>query len=69
MTVSQTSPSSEDHHHLLIRLAETFNSSLELDVVLNLVMDEVISAVKGERGFVMLKEASSDDGDELEFRV
>jgi sigma-B regulation protein RsbU (phosphoserine phosphatase) len=70
MTTSQTSPASEDHHHLLLRLAETFNSSLELDVVLNLVMDEVISAVQAERGFVMLKEASNEqDGGELEFRV
>jgi serine phosphatase RsbU (regulator of sigma subunit) len=32
-------------------------------------MDEVISAVKAERGFVMLKESGGDDGDELEFRV
>ena len=69
MTTPPTTPPGEDHLHLLLRLAETFNSSLELDVVLNLVMDEVISAVKAERGFVMLKEAGDDDGGGLVFRV
>ena len=69
MTTSHTSPASEDHHHLLLRLAETFNSSLELDAVLNMVMDEVISAVRAERGFVMLKETHGENGDELVFRV
>jgi serine phosphatase RsbU (regulator of sigma subunit) len=50
---------------LLYRLSQTFNSSLDLEQVLNNVMDEVIAALQAERGFVMLREA---DGD-LSFRV
>ncbi|MCU0507536.1 MAG: SpoIIE family protein phosphatase [Anaerolineae bacterium] len=50
---------------LLARLAQQFNSSLDLDEVLNRVMDEVIAAVRAERGFVMLREV---DG-ALSFRV
>ena len=41
---------------LVYQLSKTFNSSLDLDDVLNTVMDEVISAVNAERGFVVLKE-------------
>lgn len=41
---------------LLYQLAQTFNSSLDLDEVLNRVMDEVIAAIKAERGFLMLRE-------------
>ena len=50
---------------LLARLSQHFSSSLDLDEVLNRVMDEVIAAVRAERGFVMLKEP---DGT-LSFRV
>jgi phosphoserine phosphatase RsbU/P len=50
---------------LLTRLAQTFNSTLDLDEVLKRVMDEVIAAVRAERGFVMLQET----GDRLAFRV
>jgi len=50
---------------LLYRLSQTFNSSLDLDQVLNLVMDEVIAATHAERGFVVLRE--SDGG--LAFRA
>lgn len=39
---------------LIARLAQHFNSSLDPDEVLNRVMDEVIAAVRAERGFVML---------------
>ncbi len=42
------------HLELLYQLAQTFNSSLDLDQVLNRVMDEVIEAMNAERGFVML---------------
>lgn len=42
---------------LLARLAQQFSSSLDLDEVLNRVMDEVIAAVRAERGFVMLRDA------------
>jgi sigma-B regulation protein RsbU (phosphoserine phosphatase) len=50
---------------LLARLAQQFNSSLDLDEVLNSVMDEVIAAVRAERGFAMLRDA---DG-ALSFKV
>lgn len=50
---------------LLYRVSQTFNSSLELDKVLNQVMDEVIAVTSAERGFVMLRE---EDGS-LVFRV
>jgi sigma-B regulation protein RsbU (phosphoserine phosphatase) len=57
-------PSSQ-HLALLYRLSQAFNSSLDLDEVLNQVMDEVIAAVHAERGFVML----SDVDGRLEFKV
>jgi sigma-B regulation protein RsbU (phosphoserine phosphatase) len=56
---------SEDRLALLCRVSQTFNSSLDLDEVLNRVMDEVIAAVQAERGFLMLREP---DG-RLVFRV
>jgi serine phosphatase RsbU (regulator of sigma subunit) len=58
-------PSRSDRSALLYRLAQTFNSSLDLDEVLNRVIDEVIAAIGAERGFVMLV---GPDG-ELGFRV
>jgi len=65
MTIADLSQPSSDRLALLYRLSQTFNSSLELDEVLNRVMDEVIAATRAERGFVMLREA---DG-RLIFRV
>jgi sigma-B regulation protein RsbU (phosphoserine phosphatase) len=50
---------------LLYRVSRTFNSSLDLDEVLNRVMDEVIAVTHAERGFVMLRD---EDGG-LAFRV
>ena len=48
---------------LLYRVSQTFNSSLDLDTVLNRVMDEVIAVTSAERGFVMLRdEASGQSG-------
>jgi HD-GYP domain-containing protein (c-di-GMP phosphodiesterase class II) len=38
----------------LLRLFSLFNSSLDLDKVLEMVMDEVITILKAERGFIML---------------
>jgi sigma-B regulation protein RsbU (phosphoserine phosphatase) len=49
---------SEDRLALLYRVTQTFNSSLDLDEVLNWVMDEVITATHAERGFVMLYDES-----------
>jgi sigma-B regulation protein RsbU (phosphoserine phosphatase) len=62
---SDPSQPSVDRLALLYRLSQTFNSSLDLDKVLNRVMDEVIAATRAERGFVMLHEP---DG-RLAFRV
>ncbi|MGD8474467.1 MAG: SpoIIE family protein phosphatase [Anaerolineae bacterium] len=50
---------------LLYRVSQSFNSSLDLDTVLNRVMDEVIALTSAERGFVMLRD---EDGG-LSFRV
>lgn len=55
---------SHDRLALLYHLSQAFNSSLDLDEVLNRVMDEVIVVTRAERGFVMLHEA-----DGLSFRV
>jgi sigma-B regulation protein RsbU (phosphoserine phosphatase) len=46
----------EDRLTTLYRISQTFNSSLDLDEVLNRVMDEVIKITHGERGFLMLCE-------------
>ena len=63
--ITEPSQSSGDRLALLYRLSQTFNSSLDLDEVLNLVMDEVIAVTRAERGFVTLLEP---DGS-LVFRV
>lgn len=55
MELNLASPS-EHRLALLCRVSQTFNSSLDLDEVLNRVMDEVIAAVQAERGFLMLRE-------------
>ena len=63
--MAEAAAPSTDRLALLYRLGQTFNSSLDLDEVLNRVMDEVIAATRAERGFVMLRAA---DG-RLIFRV
>jgi sigma-B regulation protein RsbU (phosphoserine phosphatase) len=65
ITITDPSQSSSDRLALLYRLSQTFNSSLDLDEVLNLVMDEIVAVTRAERGFVTLREA---DGS-LVFRV
>lgn len=65
MSLPATRPPSDDRLALLYHLSQTFNSSLDLDEVLNLVMDEVIVATHAERGFVMLY----DSQDQLGVRV
>lgn len=49
-----------DSKHLatLLEVERTFNSSLEIDDVLNAVMDRVIQMMKAERGFIMLLETN-----------
>jgi len=56
---------SADRLALLYHLSQTFNSSLDLDEVLNRVIDEVIVATRAERGFVMLR----DEQGRLAFHV
>ncbi|MFN2159994.1 MAG: PP2C family protein-serine/threonine phosphatase [Anaerolineales bacterium] len=51
---------------LLYHLSQTFNSSLDLEKVLNKVMDEVIPAVGAERGFVVLR---AEENRRLDFRA
>jgi phosphoserine phosphatase RsbU/P len=65
MSSTVSSQFSRDRLALLCRLSEAFNSSLDLDEVLNRVMDEVITTMSAERGFVMLREPSG----RLAFRV
>jgi GAF domain-containing protein len=61
-----------DRFNLLYRLSQTMTSSLDLDEILNGVMDEVVSATRAERGFIMLwasqpyAEASDDSSEKLE---
>ena len=54
MTLPPPRPS-EDRLALLYRVSQAFNSSLELEAVLNAVIDEVIAATRAERGFIMLR--------------
>jgi sigma-B regulation protein RsbU (phosphoserine phosphatase) len=57
MTRTDSPQPSGERLALLYRLSQTFNSSLDLDEVLNRVIDEVIAATRAERGFVLLREA------------
>lgn len=54
MTVSNTNPHTGDRLALLYRLSQSFNTSLDLDEVLNRVIDEVIEILHAERGFILL---------------
>ncbi len=51
---------SADRLALLYRLSQTFNSTLDLDQVLELVIDNVIRVMRAERGFVMLLDEQGD---------
>jgi GAF domain-containing protein len=46
MTTTDFPQPSSDRLALLYRLSQTFNSSLDLDEVLNRVMDEIIAAMR-----------------------
>ncbi len=59
------SPKPSDRFALLYNLSQTFNSSLDLDEVLNRVIDEVITTTHAERGFVALR----DETGQLAFRT
>ncbi len=54
MTTPANTHHTGDRLALLYRLSQTFNSSLDLNEVLNRVIDEVIEILHAERGFVML---------------
>jgi sigma-B regulation protein RsbU (phosphoserine phosphatase) len=56
MPAGSSSEVSGERLALLYQLTRTFNSSLDLDEVLNTVMDEVIAATRAERGFLMFRE-------------
>ncbi|MGD8753688.1 MAG: SpoIIE family protein phosphatase, partial [Anaerolineales bacterium] len=58
--MNSSQQTSRDHLALLYQLSQTFNSSLDLDEVLNRVIDEVIAATRAERGFIMLRESDGD---------
>src|SRR3970282_1884445 len=63
-----TDPSSKlttDRLALVYLLSKTFNSSLDLEDVLNTVMDEVVTVTRAERGFVVLR----NDSGRLDFRA
>ncbi|HSJ58567.1 MAG TPA: GAF domain-containing SpoIIE family protein phosphatase [Anaerolineae bacterium] len=59
------SPPAADRLSLLYQISQSFNSSLDLDEVLNRVIDGVIATLRAERGFVMLL----DDEGEPVFRT
>jgi sigma-B regulation protein RsbU (phosphoserine phosphatase) len=55
----QTKASMAEHLATLSEINQAINSSLDLEVVIDTVMDKVIEVVKAQRGFLML---SSEDG-------
>lgn len=60
--MAKTDPSklTNERITLLYHVSQAFNSTLELDEVLNIVMDEVIAATRAERGFVVLRESEGE---------
>lgn len=57
--------SRSERFDLLYRISQIFNSTLEMDEVLNRVMDEVVQTTRAERGFIV----SRDEKGGLVFRV
>ncbi|MBI3927059.1 MAG: GAF domain-containing protein [Armatimonadetes bacterium] len=53
----------ENRFQLLYRAAQTLHSSLELDVVLERLMDEIVQLTGAERGFILLVETDKDQND------
>ena len=56
---------SQERLKLLVEIAQSFNSSLDIDEILSRVMDRVISSMGAERGFVVLPDSKSN----LEYRA
>jgi len=65
-SASQPPVSNPEHLAILYEITRTLNSSLELNVVLENIMDRVIKVTGAERGFLMLR---NDATGELEFTV
>ncbi len=65
MNTNDSSQLSSQRLALLYSISQTFNSSLDLDEVLNIVMDEVIKATNAERGFLVLRDTEG----EIDFRA
>lgn len=63
--MSELQPSSLQQLETLHNITKTLNTSLELEVVLNNVMDQVVKVTGAERGFMML----FDEDGELRFQV
>jgi phosphoserine phosphatase RsbU/P len=68
MTNPESRPPVENPEHLatLYEITRELNSSLDLDVVLENIMDRVIDVTGAERGFLMLRD---DDTGHMEFQV
>jgi len=60
MVSGRASLQETDRLALLYRISQTFNSTLDLDQVLNRIIDEVIQATRAERGFLMLGDAPAN---------
>jgi len=60
---SQQVTAMDEERHQLLALADTtqaVNSSLDVDEVLRLVMDTIVSLTEAERGFLMLRDAQGE---------
>lgn len=64
MTSDESTDLPAERLSLVYELSQTFNSSLDLEDLLNTLIDEVIAATSAERGFVVLRE----EDDSFEFR-
>lgn len=61
--VSEKIEAFQREHHNMLALAsvgQVINSSLELDEVLRIVMDNIVRLTKAERGFLMLRDEKGD---------
>ncbi len=65
MTADESTDLPAERLELVYELSQTFNSSLDLEDLLNTLMDEVIAATSAERGFVVLREQD----DSFDFRA
>ena len=65
MTADESTDLPAERLSLVYELSQTFNSSLDLEDLLNTLIDEVITATSAERGFVVLRE----DDDSFDFRA